>query len=55
MSLKFLGQSSLLQNSIGSVSGFDFAVDDKMDVVDRTVPDLVITSPLPFKMAAHFH
>ena len=34
--------------------GFDMIVDDKADIGDRTVPDLVIAFPLPFELAARF-
>jgi len=53
-SLKFLRQSGLLQNCIGSVPGFDMIVDDKANIGYRTIPDLMITSPLSFKMATCF-
>ena len=52
--LKLLGQPSLLQNCICSVSGFDIIVDDKADIGDRTEPDLVIAFSLPFELASGF-
>jgi len=51
---KLFGQSGLLQNCIGSVPGLDMIVDDKADIGDRTVPDLVIAFSLPFEPAAGF-
>ena len=54
LSLKLLGQSGLLQNCIGSVPRFDMIVDDKADIGDRTVPDLVIAFSLPFELAVSF-
>ena len=54
LSLKLLGQSALLQNCIGSVPRFDMIVDDKVDIGDRTGPDLVIAFSLPFELAASF-
>jgi len=53
-SLKLFGQSGLLQNCIGSAPGFDMIVDDKADIADRTVPDLVIAFSLPFEPASGF-
>jgi hypothetical protein len=47
-------KSGLLQNSIGSVPGFDMIVDNKADVGDRTVLDLVIAFSLPFELASGF-
>ena len=52
--LKFFGQSSLLENCIGSVPGFDMVIYNKTDINDRTVPDLVITFSLPFEPAISF-
>ena len=54
LALKLLGQSGLLQNCIGSVPGFDMIVDDKSDIGNRTVPDLMIAFSLPFELAASF-
>jgi hypothetical protein len=52
--LKFLGQPSLLQNSIGRVPRSDMMIDYKVDAGDWTVPDLVIASSLSFETAAGF-
>jgi len=52
--LKLLGQSGLLQNCIGSVLKFDMIVDDKSDIGDRTVPNLMIAFSLSFELAASF-
>ena len=54
LSLKFLGQSGLLQDCIGRVPGSNMIIDDKLDAGDRTVPDLVIAFSLPFELAAGF-
>ncbi len=51
---ELFGQSSLLENCIGSVPGFDMVVYDKTDISDRTVPYFVITFSLPFKPAISF-
>jgi hypothetical protein len=54
LALKLLWQSGLLQNSVGSMPRFDMIVDAKADIGDGTVPDLVITFPLPFETAPSF-
>jgi hypothetical protein len=36
------------------VPGFNVIVDAKVDIGDRTVPDLVIAFSLPFELAARF-
>jgi hypothetical protein len=44
-------QTSLLQNGIGCMSRFDFAVDRESKVGDGGVPNIVVPFAMSFKMA----
>jgi hypothetical protein len=49
--LEFLGQASLFQDGVGSVTRLDYTVNDQAYSGDRTEPYLMITFALALKPA----